>query len=154
LLALLAQSFTSPAIGAEDPLRDKLKTSKSKIHFDCGAAMDIFNKENRTLCRGGAWIKRDDFTIRCNMLEVLTDDKHNPKRFTCVENVSLQTADGQSKSEKAEYDAEKELLTLTGNPSLKRGDSLVRGETIIYDLKNERLRIFKPRGALAPDKKQ
>ena len=140
-------------VSADDPLKDKLKSSKSKLTYHCDE-ITMLNRENRIQCRGHAVVKRDDLTIKCDILEVITDDKHNPKRVLCMENVFMKTADGESKSEKAEYDAEKEVVTLSGNPKLKRGDSEIAGETIIYDIKNERLRVKQGKGTVAPEQKK
>lgn len=134
---------------SNDAIRAKMQTSKSPWDFACDD-IRLFNKENRTQCRGHVVITRDDIRITCDLFEAFTDEKRNLRRMVCVENVILQKEDGRSTSEKAEFEADNQTLTLTGNPIVRQGDNEIKGDVIVYDLKNDRITVKRVRGKIAP----
>jgi lipopolysaccharide transport protein LptA len=132
-----------------DP-RAGLNNSKTPWAFSCDE-VKVYNKENRTQCRGHVVVTRDDIKITCDLFEAFTDAKNNLRRMVCVENVVLMKADGKSTSEKAEFETDNQTLTLTGSPVVTQGPREFRGDVIVYDLKNDRLSVRRLRGKIGPE---
>lgn len=140
--------FSALALGAaDDVLKQNLQASKTPWDFSCDE-IRLFNKENRTQCKGHVVVKRDDIRITCDLFEAFTDEKNNLRRMLCLENVILQKADGKSTSEKAEFEADNQTLTLSGNPIVRQGGNEFKGDVIVYDLKNDRLSVKRVRGKI------
>jgi lipopolysaccharide transport protein LptA len=149
VLTLIApMAFANAAVPDNDPLRSSLKSSKSPWSFACDE-IRLFNKENRTQCRGHVVMRRDDIKITCDLFEAFTDDKKDLRRMVCLENVVMQKAEGTSTSEKAEFEADNQTLTLSGNPIVRQNGNEFKGDVIVYDLKNDRLSVKRVRGKIA-----
>ncbi|MCC6806538.1 MAG: hypothetical protein IT381_03865 [Deltaproteobacteria bacterium] len=144
LLLALSLSATPPAT---DPLRANLGASKNPWDFACDE-IKLFNKENRTQCRGHVVVKRDDIKITCDLFEAFTDEKNNLRKMVCLENVVMQRGEGRSTSEKAEFEADSQTLILSGNPIVRQGGNEFKGDVIVYDLKNDRLSVKRVRGKI------
>lgn len=150
-LSLVASMATAaPAEPNPNDPRSSLNNSKTPWAFSCDE-VKVYNKENRTQCRGHVVVSRDDIKITCDLFEAFTDAKNNLRRMVCVENVILIKADGKSTSEKAEFEADNQTLTLSGNPIVTQGPREFRGDVIVYDLKNDRLSVRRMRGKIAPE---
>lgn len=146
-LSFAVAAQPAPSAG-DNPLNQKLKESDSPWHFQCDGIKGLGKKEHKSICRGHVMITRDDLSISCDTLETQHDDKWGAKKMLCLENVVLKSKDGRTTSEKAEFDNQSRELTLTGNPVLFQGGSVIRGETIKYSLDTEEFEVKKIRGVV------
>ncbi len=102
------------------------------------------------MCRGGVFAERDDLKIACDTFEGFRDEKKSDfRRIVCADNVVITSKDGKSKSDKAEWRADTQTLILSGNPVVTRDQDVLRGEIIVYDLKNDRFIVKNVRGKVA-----
>jgi lipopolysaccharide export system protein LptA len=146
-MAWFVLSFAAMLTNAPGDEAVRQRMSQSKTPWDMGCdQMVIFNKENRTLCRGHAYANRDDLKVRCDTFEAFRDDKGDVSRLICSDNVQIASKEGNSKSDKAEWMADSQTLVLSGNPVVIQGKNVIRGEVIVYDLQNQRLSIKRVRG--------
>ena len=111
--------------------------------------MEMNNALKMATFMGDVNATRDDFVITCDTMQVFYErmpalngrQESKPKlnRIIATGNVSINRSDGvQATAEEARYYQEDEKMVLTGDPSMKRGDDLVKGDRITIFLKEER----------------
>lgn len=102
---------------------------------------------------GNVRVRRPDFTLRADTLRILlgAEGKSSPppgadplrvgelRRITAESNVRIALPDGRTGDcAKAVYDAATERITLEGRPVLREGASRIRGDTMIFYLRENR----------------
>jgi lipopolysaccharide export system protein LptA len=121
--------------------------SQGPLDFRCDD-MNVVSKPNKVLCKGTVLVRRTDVLLCCDVFEGFADDKWGWEKFTCAGNVRAHRGDELMWSEHAEFLLGTSDLILTGKPRLQRGASLLNGERIVIDVKNDKARIEKPRGRI------
>lgn len=129
------------------PFVGRIKSSKTPWQVKCDESKG-YGKEKRTTCVGHVEAWRDDLRITCEAFEMFHDDKWGVKKMTCSKNVVLKSKDGYTHSEKAEYDPNIEQLILTGAPQLFQGPNQIRGDVIVYEMREERFVVKKIRAVI------
>ena len=130
-------------LGAATPNPDG--APEAPLDFRCDR-MQVFSKPNRTLCHDNVVVRRGDLLVCCAVFEGLADEDWGWEKFVCSENVRAQRTDETMWSDRAEFVLATHELLLTGRPLLKRGKSVLSGQRVIVDVKQDHARIEKPRG--------
>ncbi|SPD72632.1 Lipopolysaccharide transport periplasmic protein LptA [uncultured Desulfobacterium sp.] len=143
-LSLLMPETVHP----ESPFDIQQKSEKQPIVIKSNT-VEINNKLKVVTFSGDVTAKNNDFAIDCeNMLiyylnvpadQKTEEDKDSIDRIVATGRVIINRAKGGvATAEKATYFKEGEKLVLTGNPEVKQGDDLVKGEQITIFLKEDR----------------
>ena len=135
LVALFSLVNAEPALTPGD----------APLDFRCDN-MQVFSKPNRTVCQANVVVRRGDLLLCCVTFEGFADDAWGWQRFICTENVRARRIDEIMWSDRAEFVLATNELFLTGRPLLKRGKSLLEGERVVVDIKDDHARVEKPRG--------
>lgn len=136
----------TPAPHAAPAVADK-KLGEGPVDFRCDN-LTIHTKPNRNTCRANVVIRRGDMLVCCEVFEGFADDSWAWQRFTCTKDVRAQRGIETVWADKAEFFTADNDLVLTGHPVLHRGDSVLEGERVILDVKEDHARIFRPRGRM------
>ena len=127
-----------------DPLREE-----APVEFVCDA-MQLFSKPNRAVCTHNVVVRRGDILLCCDRFEGLLDERGVWQRLTCSDRVRAQRGDELMWADRAVFEVASARMTLTGDPRVHRGRSVLRGERIVVDTRNDRARIEQPRGRVEP----
>jgi lipopolysaccharide transport protein LptA len=113
-----------------------------------GAPIDISASEllvadgqpsDRVVFRGGVQVRQADMSLRCDWLEAVYPGggRGRPERIHARGSVEITQADVQARCTEAVYESERCRLLCTheeGDAQLQRGEHLVRGERIEFDV--------------------
>ncbi|RLC32526.1 MAG: lipopolysaccharide transport periplasmic protein LptA [Deltaproteobacteria bacterium] len=111
--------------------------------------LEMNNELKMVTFSGDVNAKKDDFIINCDKMFVYYDNLPDKLRgqegrtrinkIVALGHVIINRANGgQATAEKAVYHQKDERMVLTGNPTVKRGEDLVKGDRIIIFFKEER----------------
>ena len=95
---------------------------------------------------GHVLIVREDMRINCDALVGEGTDPNHLSKLTCTGHVHMQEPAVPDKhperegwSDKAVYENEASLLTMTGSPRLREGDNRMKGDKVLYDTNLDRV---------------
>lgn len=138
---LLAASLAAPPVGE--------RLGDGPLDFRCDRGDTTPDSSGRRFrCHGNVVVRRGNLMVCCNVFEGFLAEGSGWERFTCTEDVRAQRGDETMWSGKAEFIVESSDLILTGLPRLHRGKSILRGERVVIDVKNDKARVVKPHGRL------
>lgn len=127
-------------------LRDEVRPLQDgPIDFRCDS-MQIFTDPHRVLCRTNVVVRRANLFICCDQLEGYSNAKGDWERLVCRNRVRAQRGDEIMWSKQATFVTALHDLVLTGQPILRRGQSILSGERIVVDTKHDRAHVEKPTG--------
>jgi lipopolysaccharide export system protein LptA len=140
-------STAQSSAAAKTPVADQ-KLGDGPVDFRCDN-LSIFTKPNRNVCHGNVVIRRGDMLICCQEFEGKADDNWAWESFTCSQDVRAQRGVETVWADKADFLQSENDLILTGRPVLHRGESVLEGERVVIDVREDHARITKPRGRMA-----
>jgi lipopolysaccharide export system protein LptA len=153
----------APAAGSGTPLLGFGSNSKEPIKVDANS-LEVFDKESRAVYTGDVVVVQGQTTMRCTTMVVFYNQArgNNPganpnpaapagqtsiRQIDCAGPVSLLSGTQSATSDKLVYEAEKDIVTLTGKVVIADCDNVQRGERAIYDVKTGRANVDAgPRG--------
>ncbi len=144
LLGLLLPGFAF----SETLKKDHKNTESGPIVIE-SMTVEMNNELKKVTFSGDVNARRNDFIIDCDQMlvyyESMPDQQEKKEAETKINkivafgNVIINRAKGeQATAEKATYYQEDEKMVLTGNPTVTRGDDLVKGDRITIFLKEDR----------------
>ena len=74
--------------------------------------------------------------------QVSMGEKNNIERIEAYDGVTFNYGPQSGASESAVYNAQKGLLTMRGNPVVREGENLIKGDTIIYYTEERRSKVI------------
>ena len=128
-------------------------TGETPLEFRCDG-MEVLREPNRTLCRGNVVARQGNMLLCCDHFEAVADDQWQWTSLRCTDGVRAARGDERMWSERAELNLIKSTITLTRNPWLQRGTSLLRGDQITVTLAGDHANITNPRGVVIDPKSQ
>ena len=137
LLALLG----APSTPGETPLE-----------FRCDG-MEVLSSPNRTICRGNVVARQSHLTLCCDHFEASADAQWQWTSLRCIDGVRAAKGDERMWAQQAEINLLESTITLTGQPWLERGTSLLQGDQIVVTLAGDHAKISKPRGLVVDPKR-
>jgi lipopolysaccharide transport protein LptA len=143
-LSLLAQP--APQSAAPKKALGDL-SQQGPLDFRCDA-MQVYTKPNRTVCTGNVVVRRSDLLVCCDKFEGVANDDWQWQKLVCVDDVRAQRGEETMWSDRAEFEPNTSDLVLTGRPMVKRGQSIIEGDKVTVNVKDDRARVTKPRGRL------
>jgi lipopolysaccharide export system protein LptA len=109
-------------------------------------SLKIFHKERYGMFSGHVVADRRDVQLHCDELRAEYDEKGLVERLICNGNVRVVMGRKEAQGRKAVMSNVEELITITGDPSLKDGEDFMQGEVVVFDLARDTVQVEKPRG--------
>ena len=132
------------------PLASLGGDSKEPIKIDADR-LDVLDKESKAIFVGNVVAVQGKTTIRCSKMTILYDNRgQGPaaqqasrpapadggiKRLDCEGPVTVTSDDQVATGKLAVFDREKDLVVMTGDVALAKGQNVTRGERLVYNIK-------------------
>ena len=150
LCAILFLCFLFHNINASEALQKEGETSEQQPVVIESKTMEMNNELKIVTFKGDVNAKKDSFVINCDTMLVYY--KHSPSnpgkgdesntsidKIVATGHVTINRAKGgTATAEKAIYYQEDEKMVLMGNPTVKQGSDLVKGDRITIFLEDDR----------------
>ncbi|HEY3447793.1 MAG TPA: LptA/OstA family protein [Myxococcales bacterium] len=110
-------------------------------------AFEILAGEKHASWKGNVVAVRDDMTVTCKALVADYDDQKRLKKLTCTGNAHMRQVAKAERPEReawgdvAVFDNDTAILTVTGSPRAREGQSTMQGERILFDSNADKLRV-------------
>jgi lipopolysaccharide export system protein LptA len=149
-----AKRNPAPAAGAGTPLLGFGSNSKEPIKVDANR-LEVFDKESRAVYSGDVVVVQGQTIMRCSTMVVNyaqgreagatrtagPSAQTSIRQIDCEGPVSLLSGTQSATSQKLVYEAEKDIVTLTGKVVIADCDNVQRGERAVYDVKTGRATV-------------
>lgn len=154
----------APKPGSGTPLAGFGTNSKEPIKIDANK-LEVFDKENKAVFTGDVVAVQGQTTMRCSQMVVVyaqnrdgaargaapaaaartpaapAAGQNSIKQIDCEGPVSLLSGTQSATSNKLVYEADKDIVTLTGKVVIADCDNVQRGERAVYDVKTGRATV-------------
>jgi lipopolysaccharide export system protein LptA len=143
LLLLLAAVDAGPGLGSPDGgFRNPVDIECDKGRMD-GPKQQLF-------CVGHVHVVRNTTDITCDRLIAYYANRNvnEVKRFECLGNVEAVDGDRWAKGDYADFNTEKEVLVLTGNPQARQGTNYMRGTKVTFYVNSDLIDVENVTGVL------
>lgn len=108
-------------------------------HVDADRVEYLY-KERRTVMTGNPVVMtRDDARLFCKKLVADNDEAGEIRHAICEGDVKLTRGEKIVTCARATYDGQTSTVTCRGDPVLRDGPSIMRGEELVYDLDRDRV---------------
>lgn len=145
---LVAIALVGAPAGASTPTSTKNQLAgQGPLDFQCDN-MQVRTKPNGAVCTGNVIVRRSDMLVCCKQLVGVANDKWEWQSLICQDDVRAQRGEELMWSDKAEFLPETQDLVLTGRPIVVRGESVLEGEKVLVNIKEDSARVIKPRGRI------
>lgn len=114
-------------------VKEQIKEDKTPIEITA-RFLKIENQSKKATFEQEVMAIRGDMTMTCDKLIAYYNDIGNIDKFECIGNVKLMRGEKKATSNKAVYENDKALITMTGNPYYTDGENRFWGEIVEYDL--------------------
>jgi lipopolysaccharide transport protein LptA len=110
------------------------------IHCDFGR---MEGSKEQLVCTGHVRVRRYSADITCDKLIAYYTNKdvNDVKHFECIGNVEAVDGDRWAASDFADYDNEKEVLVMTGNPHGREGPNRLKGTKITFHANSDEMDV-------------
>jgi lipopolysaccharide export system protein LptA len=119
----------------------------SALDFRCDA-MQVHTDPNKTICTGHVVIRKDSVLVCCDTFVGLANSRWEWEHLTCKGDVRAVREGETAWGDEAEFSYTSNDVLLRGNPVLKRGESLLFGDTINIRTDTKKAHVIRPRGLL------
>jgi len=99
--------------------------------------LDIWHNKQQALFTGNVHLKRDDFELFCDKLEVFYTRGSGIERAEATGHVRMQQGDRHGRADSAELDNKRQILTLSGHAEMEQPGGRIEGETIIHNIQKK-----------------
>lgn len=114
--------------------------TNAPIDVDAGR-VEWRNADRLAVWSGGVTAKQGDLTLRSSTMRVATRPQGNSLQILRLDaqgNVRMSAPDESATANSGIYDVENRLLTLIGNVTLNQGQSVLRGQRLVVNLRTGR----------------
>jgi lipopolysaccharide export system protein LptA len=123
------------------PLHAAKVVEKSPIAIDADT-LEVIQSQRKAIFNGNVVAKQGDMTIYSDTMSVFYNEAKSGgesamgalSRIEVIGNVRMNTTDESAQGNKGLYDAERNKVFLFGNVVLKRGNNILNGSTLEYNL--------------------
>jgi lipopolysaccharide export system protein LptA len=95
-------------------------------------------------------LTREDATLTCRRLVAENDAAGRIRKAVCTGDVKLTRGTRVVTCETATYEERTARVTCTGEPVLRDGDSVMRGDVLAYDLADDKATLTSAKGTIVP----
>lgn len=150
-----AQQARSSGSNTSTPLAGLGANSRDPIKIDADR-LDVRDRESMAIFSGNVVAVQGKTTIRCSKMTIVYDNRQGEgaarapaagaasgagagdsaiRRLECEGPVTVTSDDQVATGQRAVFDRERDLVTLTGGVALAKGPNITRGERLVYNLK-------------------
>jgi lipopolysaccharide export system protein LptA len=143
LLVLAAADGGAPAASSPDG------GFRNPVDIQCDRGrMD--GSRQQLVCVGHVKVKRNTTDISCDRLIAYyaNRDVNEVKRFECIGNVEAVDGDRWARGDYADFNNEKEILVITGNPQARQGNNSMRGSKVTFYVTSDLMDVENVTGTL------
>jgi lipopolysaccharide export system protein LptA len=142
LLVLAALDASAPGSGPDAGFRNPVDIQCDRGRMD--------GPKQQLTCVGHVRVKRNTTDIICDRLIAYyaNRDVNEVKRFECIGNVEAVDGDRWARSDYADFNNEKEILVMTGNPEARQGNNTMRGTKITFYVTSDLIDVENVTGVL------
>ena len=102
-------------------------------------SLTLFNQERRFLYSGGVEVTHGDMIMTSELLEGFYDENNKVQKLIATKGVTITKApDVRATCERAVYEAATAVVTLTENPELQQGESVLTSDVVRIFLNENR----------------
>jgi len=146
LLALAAATLAASPGGRSRPA--KVQVDADEVQYQYQDRKAVFH--GRPLVK----LTREDAVLTCRRLDTENDEEGGIRRAVCTGDVKLVRGPKTATCERATFDNATGRVVCTGNPVLRDGESVMRGQLLTYDLDADRVTMSQARGTMVPTEQQ
>ncbi len=118
----------------ETPVPDGATVITSqRLEFDNRRRLAVFEKD--------VLVRDDTLRMRSDLLTVVFDEDEQPLRLEAEGNVMIRQENHLARSRSAAYDLPAGKMVLTGSAEVRRGNDLLKGETITFWRDQDRIEV-------------
>jgi lipopolysaccharide export system protein LptA len=109
-------------------------------------------KERKVVFTGKPLVKltREDAVLSCRRLVAENDEQGRIRQAVCSGDVKLTRGTRVVTCETATFEEKDARVTCSGNPVLRDGESVLRGEVLVYDLAGDSATLSGAKGVIVP----
>ncbi|HEU4383133.1 MAG TPA: LptA/OstA family protein [Anaeromyxobacteraceae bacterium] len=143
----LAASAALALLAAPGPSR----AERPPVHVDADQVQVLY-KQRRVVFVGKPLVRltREDAVLTCRKLVADNDAQGRIRRAVCTGEVRLTRSERVATCEVATFDAQASTVVCTGNPELRDGKTVMRGEQLTYDLATDQVVMSQVKGTVVP----
>jgi lipopolysaccharide export system protein LptA len=131
-----AKKETKNALPSSDLLNSEDKNLPTYVKSD---SLTLKHKERTFSYLGNVEVRHGDTTMTADQMEGFYSEKNEIERLVAKNNVYITKGEGiRASGETAVYDAPKQTVTLTDNPELQQGESVLTADRVIIFLNENR----------------
>ncbi len=104
-------------------------------------SMEAYQKQNLIIFKGSVMVKRGEMTIYADLMKIKYKEGQMGREIERIEaegNVRLVQGNREVTGQRAIFYKESESIVLLGNPQVKEGKNIIKGEKITAYLKEDR----------------
>ena len=95
-------------------------------------------------------LTREDAVLTCRKLVAENDDQGRIRQAVCSGDVKLTRGTRVVTCETATFEEKAARVTCAGNPVLRDGESVMRGDVLVYDLAGDQATLSGAKGVIVP----
>lgn len=99
---------------------------------------EYFNNQKLAIYKKDVVVRKGLFILYADLMKVFFDQAGNIKKIIAEGNVRFKKGEYSGSSDKAIYEADKDLIKLIENAQVKKGNNVLEGDEIDYYLKEEK----------------
>jgi lipopolysaccharide export system protein LptA len=95
-------------------------------------------------------LTREDAVLSCRKLVAENDEQGRIRQAVCSGDVKLTRGTRVVTCDTATFEEKAARVTCSGNPVLRDGENVMRGEVLVYDLANDSATLSAAKGVIVP----
>jgi len=141
------QPRTAPA--GNPAARTPIATPENPVWVDCDRGR-MEGTERRFVCIGHVKMVRNNTTLTCDRAigHYVGKDATQVTRLECFGNVEAVDGERWARGDHADYDTQKEVLVLTGNPEARQGANTMKGDRVVFYVDSDLIEVERVKGVL------
>ena len=96
------------------------------------------NKQKIAVYKDNVVVRKGDFTLWANLMHIYFDENSKIKKIIAQGSVRFKKGIYSGKSEKAIYEADKEIIKLIGNAQVRKENNVLEGDEIEYFMNEDK----------------
>ena len=156
-----AAAQTGPSGDQKSASKSRAKQSKAGIVKFWSRSLSGFRDQGSVILEEDAVVTQDDIRLEADKATIFFESKsHDVKEVRAIGSVKFSRIDPDTRQpiraegREAVFSNAKRMVTMKGEPVLQRGDDVVRGKVIYYDLNNGWVKADRVEGVVQPATKK
>ena len=152
---LAGPSFTADPATGDAEIRGGVRLAASPpsppVTVDADEVQYLY-KERKVVFTGKPFVKltREDAVLTCRKLVAENDDQGRIRQAVCSGDVKLTRGTRVVTCETATFEEKTARVTCAGDPVLRDGENVMRGDALVYDLAADKATLSGAKGVIVP----